>query len=1009
MSQSNFSYDTNTDKKITAITSAYILSATVDVNHLTLDGITVDGITWDPRDNDIRKLVTAKALNDTLIDLNKKLDAIDPHHNLYQDNTVLTLPVVDSSFSQHSWEYSNWEVVQGDHATYTGGTGDNYLKIKNYPFTRTGEYFISIDISVLDSGKLIIYNENNEKVAEAIVPGKFNTFYTPQSPATATLKLVAENVFNKEAIIINGVNIYYVTNRIRRYLEYMVPFITSGGGGYASIDYVDKIREQLQSYLDDQLSKIPNLTDIANFSNHIKDRVTNPHGITTEMIHAAKDDHTHLPVDINAADRYHTHIPSDIGAADANHTHTPESIGAAAVDHTHLPEDIGAAPTIHHHDEYISKDTAKEEITSLVNEVVGESTATTRPLMSRYGGEYIKQNVGYFPELNIPKTVLWPNRIIHRYKNPLDPISGYSYANKPRVNNTGSFDAFFTDLRGSTRSFAQFDTTPTEDDPTIIGYRLHTMRDTIHYTLRYDDREEITHRPVSWKVKYRNRIIDEQTNVEWEDGVTHLTVDFEEPISIRDIIFEITDLAPLSPESDDEGEITEYSPLWGVHFEVVLSTAITTLDSETGDPITTGEGALLSVVENGNIFTYSDVNGGAKSLTVPTGNIDTDTMGLTDFIHVYCTKHLDMDETVYSLESTSCPPEYGYKRNGIPLFADYVPDSITHSGKYGTLTIPNVEDDSTLLDNESNLSYLYTYPRAYDFTLTEYTFVPKEIKRILTTEGTTSITIEHTNIPYLNLLGWTLYTLPSDVKNRYCPNHITVRYTRSTTNYPTFEDEVPTLPTEDEYGKQIIEASIDEETKVLTYTAILIDTVIVPRYVDDDEDWAFYDSLNGEINTVPITDITGISYTFENTTGGDRVGILGIQPLFTEDFYDINKNILYDRNNEAITDKVYIGSARVFTDRDNKTLLYPFITPIGTECIIPLDIITVSDAPTITIANPFYTKHVTILPGENILNTIYETNGAAYSPAIRVKDITPERITMVVEKGLRSVVVRRLW
>lgn len=355
---------------ITSITSSRVLTHTIDVDNLILGGVPVDTITYDADNNDIYTLVTAKALYDNVKVLSNRISDIDPHNVLYQDNTVVSLPITDTSFNSEFWDYSKWDVSRGSHATFTatGTLNDvlNYMTLKGHPFTRHGTYFINIEIENLDSGKLCVYDESNNLLRSTIVSGRFGVVYNPINPDSANITIKAEDVLANEFISISSVSIYFITLRLQEYLDYIVPFIVSGGSDYASTLYVDRALEAAKFYVDEAIDRLPDFSMISALQGHMVDRVTNPHGITCAMIHASEDththdprdlvppaalaDHSHLPIEIGAADRDHTHTPDEVGAAPRLHTHTAIELGVSPVDHTHTPDQCGAAPVVHTHE-----------------------------------------------------------------------------------------------------------------------------------------------------------------------------------------------------------------------------------------------------------------------------------------------------------------------------------------------------------------------------------------------------------------------------------------------------------------------------------------------------------------------------------------------------------------------------------------------------------------------------------------------------------------------------------
>lgn len=127
----------------------------------------------------------------------------------------------------------------------------------------------------------------------------------------------------------------------------------SGGHGFATMDQIqaelNNVRNAIQSYVNTAVNTLRET-----LSAHINDRDTNPHGVSTGMIHAAADDHTHdftgftgmtdmvLQPLKNISTQLAAVSESLSRHLSANNPHklTPATIGAAEDQHNHPISDI---------------------------------------------------------------------------------------------------------------------------------------------------------------------------------------------------------------------------------------------------------------------------------------------------------------------------------------------------------------------------------------------------------------------------------------------------------------------------------------------------------------------------------------------------------------------------------------------------------------------------------------------------------------------------------------------
>ena len=346
-------YDDDLDPGST-LTPTTVTTPSVLTKSFTLDNREVVKVSLDPNENSSTSLTTAKALYEAWNQLKEHINEIDPNNNFFTDNTVVTLPLIDTQFGQEEsskWDIQNWERSDGKVVYVQDAALNNYLKIPSTVFTKPGFYFLVVVVDRIDSGKLVLYNNADEKLAEITEFGKYTYELYVSNSDVATLRFEAANVFPNEKIVVSFAGFYFVTDRIREYIRNVI-LAMSGGGSVEMADLeaaINKAKQELLQVVDEKDQVITSaLTAHEN-------NVDNPHGTTPGKIGAALANHTHTPASIGAANKVHTHTPEEVGAAPADHTHTPVSIGAADRHHSHNFSDLNISTDDLNFDDRYSK------------------------------------------------------------------------------------------------------------------------------------------------------------------------------------------------------------------------------------------------------------------------------------------------------------------------------------------------------------------------------------------------------------------------------------------------------------------------------------------------------------------------------------------------------------------------------------------------------------------------------------------------------------------------------
>lgn len=979
-------YKYNVDPvKTTSITSARVTTSTVDLSNLIINGFLVNDVALYLGDdsNSATRIATEKAVNDIVYSLNKKISDIDPYNNIYVDNTVISLPITDSSFNDAYWDAHHWTITRGVCASFTGGDDTradrNFLKMVNHPFAKNTSYFVVVDVDVLDSGTLRVYDNDNKVVAETRIIGAFSFMYYPTSTSSALLKFIAEDVIKNELVTIKSVKIYSVSERLMSYLNYIIPIIASDQGKeLASKDYVTEALETLSASFTAALNKVPNESRIAQLENHIYDRRTNPHGITLDLLNGAHKEHTHTLESLGAASVAHTHTTESLGAAKATHTHTPKSIGAAPTDHTHTYSQVGAAPEEHEHLQYMTR-------IDVQNIIAGTSISTNTNIMNNIGdaskvmcminGKYADDLIygTYVPPM--PINFIQPTKLIHRCKNILDPTSGIVSCSTPRAvgNRSALWNIFYSSKDNEALRYCVFNKVVRASEPVIIKYKFFNKKYIKGYTIcRYSNYAA----PASWTIA--NELgdeLDSKLNLNWSSNETEKYFSLSSPKYANELSFKISGLSDIGADT------------WGIHIEVEFGVENNT--SDTLLAFTTDQTKFITTNKSGNVNTAI-----AKSGIIKVNN--TDSVLLPYLNAIYPVADITDNDIKYSY--TKCSPEYSYERHGIPLFRDF--NNTKQGPAFGTISA-----NASVVGGMHDLIYNFINQDAtIDLD-----------KGITTVNGINDITFTHVNIPKLNMTRLKLYLRSNDITDGIAPKKIAITYTREMN--AVNQQGTMIVPEIDEYGNKVLDGTINSDKKIITYTATITDQI---NFMDVNDDIVKgFDSSTGTINdginyviteiNLPkiITNITGLTYRFIGKPTSQNIRIASIQPYFTEDWFNINTNVLYNVNDEAYANRVYLGICEVYNDARRNTIVHPLSTPIGTEVFIPYMLEGTSDqSTTIEILNPFFSSLIEVTP----VSYSNSNNNGQLVQSMKIKNITPDRITMVVSPyNFKGVRIRRLW
>ena len=288
---------------------------------LILNGTTVNSIeSVNPAKQDT--LISRSTLDKELYNINRALKAVDPEGDLFQDLSVISMSLVDNYFNDESdWVLKNW-ILQDNYAYCKGGIADNTLTISNHVFSDNGHYYCFVDVGAIQSGYLEL-RLNGEFVNKLDTARQYICELEITDVATDTVELVGCNISNNEAIRVNSIGFYYLTDRFYRYIVDKIKKL-------ATITSESFITKEEYSHAQDQfLAQFSAMTTryLAELNNHLT--ANNPHGISWDNIGAAEANHTH-PEYITTS-RFQIEVDNRMSNyAKVNHTHSEYLLQADA-------------------------------------------------------------------------------------------------------------------------------------------------------------------------------------------------------------------------------------------------------------------------------------------------------------------------------------------------------------------------------------------------------------------------------------------------------------------------------------------------------------------------------------------------------------------------------------------------------------------------------------------------------------------------------------------------------
>lgn len=724
------------------------------------DGSVVTGVSQDFRENQYDSCPSSFALFQGLSVLDSNIKAIDPNNNFFRDNTVISMPLINSTFST-PWEIDgNWSIVDGQ-AIYAGDNRDNWLKIPSEAIPFVGYYYLNVVVDRLDSGLVQIYDHADNLVTTITTHGEYNVeMYIANSDIT-TFRIVAENVFQGDYINVSYVGFHRVTDRFRDYFMHLLRNQGIGGGGGVDLVEVQKLISKAVSDLRVSLELLISEVNDALLV-HLNER-GNVHNLTLTDIRAAAVDHTHVEFGnylsdlllllAHASDREtnpHGITPVMIGAADTLHHHALTEIGTT-----------GAAAANHDHDDLYLALSEKQTILEAIPSIV-------KPLIDAALSAITNSGKNYSPFIVVPPeigidvigaedsiitepaiTVLTPN-IIHQSDSDYDYYSGLAGCNRKLINEESAAKAF-SDYFGLVATFKETTTTP---KLTILTYKFHTTREISGYQITKDHSNSVKGFVTEWEMYIDGKLVDSVTDPTWTTLSTKSTSAKHTAtftaVSGHEIKFVISDVS-MDPVALN----------WGFRASIIFTDTADTpkLKVKLNTPLKLGFGQAESVSVFGDLV--------AELLPFP---IDSP-------MYLYLKRDFDIDQNpTFSLQFDTVPSEFSQRYLGMDMILGLYETTTTHP-TWGTITSSSVDPShplNNLYKNDDNhfqgingdldltithqfpgkISGLCGYRLVFGTELIEQNLVPDQIKVTVTTRETVEGVNTDTEIITTELLDY---------------------------------------------------------------------------------------------------------------------------------------------------------------------------------------------------------------------------------------------------------------
>ena len=487
----------------TTITTECVNTPDLIGHCLQLGDRTATGIAYELDDNvNVYDLITTGYLDLALQEINRLLKKLDPDGTQLQNLSLISPSTVDPYFGDDLWKLNNWYFHDGE-AFCAGGYTNNSLVLSRDALVKAGKYLICITIEDLPSGKLEI-RKNGEWFATLSEKGVFYKEITIEDITTDEISLVAVGVSANETVQVFSFSFHYIAERFYSYLIQKIKSL-------ASIDAEGFVpREEYEHGLDSLNTQFQTATNMY-LESMVKHKAeVYPHCITCDMIHAAKDDHTH--------ELYVTK------------TGVAKEVEKTMLDYSKLD---------HTHSNYLTSVAANSLITNVLQEYIADMISVDPLIIT-------KSPMGVLPsryaqtDISTPLPILISSTIAHTGETSYDHIYGICTTNREEL--------MYEVPKAFSLETDQYAVIPATLDITKgINFRIcyHSLRKVKGYRIRCNGAL-----PTSWAVYssstlFLHRVTDPQNFK--EDGADQICEIFFESIeTVESLAFIIDSVKSIS-------------------------------------------------------------------------------------------------------------------------------------------------------------------------------------------------------------------------------------------------------------------------------------------------------------------------------------------------------------------------------------------------------------------------------------------------------------------------------
>ena len=559
------------------------------------------GLAYELDDNvNIYDLITKGYLDLALQEINRLLQKLDPDGTQLQNLSLISPSTVDPYFGDDLWKLTNWYIHDGE-AFCAGGYVDNSLVLSRDALVKAGKYLVNISIENLPSGKLEL-RKNGEWIATFSEKGVYYRELTIEDITTDEISLVAVGVSANETVQVFSFSFHYIADRFYAYLIQKIKAL-------ATVDAEGFVpREEYIHTLDTFLTQFQTATNMYLKSMTDHEEATNPHCITCEMIHAAKDDHVH-----------EIYVTT---------TGVAKEVEKTMLDYSKLN---------HTHSDYLTAAAANVLITNLLQEYIADIISVDPLIIT-------KSPMGILPsryaqtDISTPLPILIPSTIAHTWETSYDHIYGICTTNREEL--------MYEVSKAFSLEADQYAVIPATLDVTKgINFRIcyHSFRKVTGYRIRCNGAL-----PTSWAVyasstAFLHRVTDPQNFK--EDGNDQVCEIFFESTESVDSLAFIVDVVKDIAGSN-----------WKLKIEIVYD------DFDLSCFGITDSGFQFCVPTKGTNRLVEVPQAVGRTILRPSVLIEN--------LPMYVFGGRELGEAAVSFSTSFYAPEYGNTRRGINSFLD---------------------------------------------------------------------------------------------------------------------------------------------------------------------------------------------------------------------------------------------------------------------------------------------------------------------------------------------------